>query len=413
MYYYELQRLRTNVSTMAKYTSGLDITPPHELNDQVVGGELIGSGYGIFKLGQGAYWLGKNRKDIPGAWKTFRNDCRVKNATARQMKGKNIFQTLKNIDRNTKINKISANIPKEMKNLSAAEYAKLSETDKLKYNNKLILSKQKEQVYKRIKDMITHAKGLRGKDQKLALKQIQIEMSNAKLDVFNIKMLRDNKMLAKAVKSTRMQRAMAGFRKFSGYNAAKGFKLKAEAGKFGKAFKVLKYTKGAKGNIIFAGIQLAMDYNDIDYAFKHGKGKEQLAYSAGSFITSMAGYAAGAAASASLGAEIGTAVGTICPGPGNIVGGIAGAAVGFVCGCIGGMIADKAYQGIVGKSPADKLKENEASQKASNAMTSSVSAVNLLNECEQKIKNEGTDDEETKMALDAYNAVLDELQNQG
>ncbi|MCI1274256.1 MAG: hypothetical protein LKG27_07490 [Clostridiaceae bacterium] len=409
MYYYEQSRLTDNINKLAQYTTGATVLSQDDLAQQAQFFGLMAGGMGLYGAGKGGYWLYKNRKDVSGAWDAYKNGSAAKNLDFKNMQGKNIFESFGNISRNQYLDKIANSNFGTFKTLTPDEVAKLSADGKIRYNSKLKLAKQKEATYKDLKRLIEDAKKKTGKAQKEALKEIKQKMAKANLDIFDFKMARDSKVLKNIVKSTHFQKVMAGLRKYSGYNSIKGFKLAAEAGKYGKFAKLAKFAKFGKGNALFIALSAIGEAGDVSYAFKHGVGGKQLAYSTGSIAANIAGFAVGAQAGGILGAEVGGAIGTIVPGIGNIIGAGVGWLIGTACGIAGGYLADKAYKGVVGKSPAELKKEEIAAQASYNATTSAEGGAELISAFEQKIQNEGTNDEETKQALEAYSAVVDAM----
>lgn len=288
-----------------------------DFNSQAIGmGVLIG-GQGAYK----GYSLWKNNgKSISGAWNAAQTARAVRSTENAALKGNNIWETLNNRLRNTKIKEIGTKY---------AEYAPESVSISARGKRKYLRNVEKSKYYDNVRQLINEAKGKKGAELKSYLKRIEKALADAKLNIHNAGITGNLKPVTKRGK------AWGKVKKYSGYNAVKGKALKATAGS--KTLRAI--SKGAKGNALFAVLALASESGEIIDAYKENSsaGNKKLGQKAIVIGAEIGGYAAGSAAGAAIGAAIGTAA---CP--------IIGTAIGAVCGiavsCLTGWLARKAVE---------------------------------------------------------------------
>lgn len=160
--------------------------------------------------------------------------------------------------------------------------------------------------------------------------------------------------------------------------------------------KMLKY---GKGNGLFLAISGGVElFTQVIPSFAQlgaGKGIAQLAKSTVKTAASIGGWSAGAA--------VGGAIGTlICPGAGSIIGGAVGALLGIVGGSLGSWAAGKVAEGIVGENELDIDKEKTAKAKAEEAKQDPSA---LIEDAAKKLKAEGTDSEDAKIAFKSLQRI--------
>lgn len=164
-----------------------------------------------------------------------------------------------------------------------------------------------------------------------------------------------------------------------------------------------KVTKFVKGNALFLAISgVAELFSNVIPAFQLGtdKGVKQVGKSAVKVAASVGGWAAGDA----VGKVVGTTVGAFL-GP---AGAVVGCAIGsFVGGSIGAWLADKGAEAIVGKSEVEIAKEAQAKELAKKASEDAALQSRLLAQAEAKMKQEGTESEDAKVAFKSLKRISD------
>lgn len=325
-----------------------------DFNSQAIGmGVLIG-GQGAYK----GYSLWKNNgKSISGAWNAAQTSRAARSAENAALKGNNVWETLNNRLRNSKIKELGAKY---------AEYAPESVSISARGKRKYLRNVEKSKYYDNVRQLINEAKGKKGAELKSYLKRIEKALADAKLNIHNAGISGNLKPVTKTGK------ALGKVKKYTGYNAVKGKALKATAGS--KTLRAI--SKGAKGNALFAVLALASESGEIIDAYKENTsaGNKKLGQKAIVIGAEIGGYAAGSAAGAAIGAAIGTAV---CP----IIGTAIGAACGIAVSCLTGWLARKAVEdesnseidNILGAKKAQKDSKQiaEVQQKAVERLKSS------------------------------------------
>ena len=269
----------------------------------------------------------------------------------------------------------------------------MSATTKPSARAKLFNKSVKATYYDEARKLIEEAKAkkLTGKELREHLKKVDEAIAKADLEVH------------KAVKSglikpaTKMGKAWAGVKKYTGYDAVNGA-LKKGAASSNKAVRTI--AKGAKGGgIATAAIGLAIETPEIIETYKKcgaGKGTKQLAKTTAVAAAEGVGYAVGAKVGAIAGAKLGATIGTCIGGPvGTAIGGAVGALVGVGTGILCSWLAGKGVKSLMGKSELQKHNEAEAKKLAKNAKNSKEGKEKLLSEVEKKAAESGgcTDEE--------------------
>lgn len=263
-----------------------------------------------------------------------------KKVELRQLKGKNVFQTLKNAYRYNQIVDYESKLPK-FQPKSQVEINKMTAKAKAAYQKELNTSRYYDKARKSLKE----AKTLRGAEQAKKIKEFEKNLAQAKLDIHKAKYngnLKPTTFLGKAKNTTKTITGMKG--------ASRAVKtLAANSSKF------RFLTKFVKGNALMAGISVAMDYDKFAQT-KQKCGaqamRKEIAKSTGVALAESVGFLAGMKA----GAALGTAVGSVFPGVGNIVGGVAGAVIGGLFSWGAGKLAHNA----MGKSEIQKHDEKQS-----------------------------------------------------
>lgn len=311
-----------------------------DFNSQAIGmGVLIG-GQGVLK----GYSLWKNNgKSISGAWNAAQTARAARSAENAALKGNNVWETLNNRLRNSKIKELGAKY---------AEYAPESVSISARGKRKYLRNIEKSKYYDNVRQLINQAKGKKGAELKSYLKQIEKALADAKLNIHNASISGNLKPVTKTGK------AFGKVKKYTGYNAVKGKALKASANS--KTMRGIgKCLKGAKGNALFAVLALASESGEIIDAYKENSsvGNKKLVQKGIVIGAEIGGYAVGSAAGAAIGAAIGTAA---CP----IIGTAIGAACGIAVSCLAGWVARNGVEDQ-GNSDIDNLLGAKKAQKDS------------------------------------------------
>lgn len=157
-----------------------------------------------------------------------------------------------------------------------------------------------------------------------------------------------------------------------------------------------------KGNTLFVAIESGIQLftNVIPTFVKLGpvSGAKQLLKSSLKVAGSVGGWAAGAAAGAAIGEMI-------FPAGGGLVGGIIGAAIGLAGGFAGSAVGTKVAGAIAGKDELELAKDKEAEEMSNVAQNDPQSTMQLVARAKQKLQEEGTDSEESKVVADSLQRV--------
>lgn len=332
-------------------------------------------------------WAWQNFGNYTTAWNALQEKNKAAKDAIKYLKGDNIFQTINNR------NNYNSLLELEKKTAARPTYAEMSATTKPSARAKLFNKSVKATYYDEARKLIEEAKAkkLTGKELREHLKKVDEAIAKADLEVH------------KAVKSglikpaTKMGKAWAGVKKYTGYDAVNGA-LKKGAASSNKAVRAI--AKGAKGGgIATAAIGLAIETPEIIETYKKcgaGKGTKQLAKTTAVVAAEGVGYAVGAKVGAIAGAKLGATIGTCIGGPvGTAIGGAVGALVGVGTGILCSWLAGKGVKSLMGKSELQKHNEAEAKKLAKNAKNSKEGKEKLLSEVEKKAAESGgcTDEE--------------------
>lgn len=332
-------------------------------------------------------WAWQNFGNYTTAWNALQEKNKAAKDAIKYLKGDNIFQTINNRSNYNSLLEL------EKKTAARPTYAEMSATTKPSARAKLFNKSVKATYYDEARKLIEEAKTkkLTGKELREHLKKVDEAIAKADLEVH------------KAVKSglikpaTKMGKAWAGVKKYTGYDAVNGA-LKKGAASSNKAVRTI--AKGAKGGgIATAAIGLAIETPEIIETYKKcgaGKGTKQLAKTTAVVAAEGVGYAVGAKVGAIAGAKLGATIGTCIGGPvGTAIGGAVGALVGVGTGILCSWLAGKGVKSLMGKSELQKHNEAEAKKLAKNAKNSKEGKEKLLSEVEKKAAESGgcTDEE--------------------
>lgn len=332
-------------------------------------------------------WAWQNFGNYTTAWNALQEKNKAAKDAIKYLKGDNIFQTINNRSNYNSLLEL------EKKTAARPTYAEMSATTKPSARAKLFNKSVKATYYDEARKLIEEAKAkkLTGKELREHLKKVDEAIAKADLEVH------------KAVKSglikpaTKMGKAWAGVKKYTGYDAVNGA-LKKGAASSNKAVRTI--AKGAKGGgIATAAIGLAIETPEIIETYKKcgaGKGTKQLAKTTAVVAAEGVGYAVGAKVGAIAGAKLGATIGTCIGGPvGTAIGGAVGALVGVGTGILCSWLAGKGVKSLMGKSELQKHNEAEAKKLAKNAKNSKEGKEKLLSEVEKKAAESGgcTDEE--------------------
>ena len=332
-------------------------------------------------------WAWQNFGNYTTAWNALQEKNKAAKDAIKYLKGDNIFQTINNRSNYNSLLEL------EKKTAARPTYAEMSATTKPSARAKLFNKSVKATYYDEARKLIEEAKTkkLTGKELREHLKKVDEAIAKADLEVH------------KAVKSglikpaTKMGKAWAGVKKYTGYDAVNGA-LKKGAASSNKAVRTI--AKGAKGGgIATAAIGLAIETPEIIETYKKcgaGKGTKQLAKTTAVVAAEGVGYAVGAKVGAIAGAKLGATIGTCIGGPvGTAIGGAVGALVGVGTGILCSWLTGKGVKSLMGKSELQKHNEAEAKKLAKNAKNSKEGKEKLLSEVEKKAAESGgcTDEE--------------------
>lgn len=291
-----------------------------------------------------------------------------KKVELRQLKGKNVFQTVKNAKRYNTIVEYESKLP-QFKQKGLAEINQMSPKQKAAYTKQLNTSRYYDDARKSLKE----AKTLRGAAQAKKIKEFEQKLAQAKLNIHKAKYngnLKPTNFLGKAKNVTKTVTGMK--------SASRGIKtLAANSSKF------RFLSKFVKGNALMTGISVAMDYGKfVETKQKCGAQamRKEIAKSTGVALAESVGFLAGMKA----GAALGTAVGSVFPGVGNIVGGVAGALLGGLVSWGAGKLAHKA----MGKSEIQKHEEKQSELLALKAKYNLNTRVKVVRNAAIKVSQE-------------------------
>lgn len=343
-------------------------------------------------------WAWKNFGNYTSAWHELQAKNQAAKDAIKYLKGDNIFQTINNRSNYNSLLEL------EKKTIARPTYAEMSATTRPSARAKLFNKSVKATYYDEARKLIEEAKAkkLTGKELREHLKKVDEAIAKADLEVH------------KAVKSglikpaTKMGKAWAGVKKYTGYEALDGA-LKKGAASSNKAVRTI--AKGAKGGgIATAAIGLAIETPEIIETYKKcgaGKGTKQLAKTTAVVAAEGVGYAVGAKVGAIAGAKLGATIGTCIGGPiGTAVGGAVGALVGVGTGILCSWLAGKGVKSLMGKSELQKHNEAQAEKLAKNAKNSKEGKEKLLSEVEKKAaESGGCTDEEVIAAYEKLTAA--------
>jgi len=276
------------------------------------------------------------------------------------------------------------------KELSAEEFAKLSEKEKIKYNNAKKAAEINKNLKAKVKETIKSAdKAVKGgKKLSLAGRMREIEglQQKAAADIHAAKVSGDIKPVSQAGKAARAVKNATGLSK-----ASQAVKNSA------KVSKVLKCCKGnAAFAVIAGGMELATNVIPTYKELGTEKGNKQLVKSTVKFGAEIGGFAAGAKAGAAVGASFGP---------------IGIAAGGLIGGLIGGFIARKAANAVCGKDELVKARESVAKEMANEAKNDTDAQAKLALAAKKKIEADSiASEEDAKDILKSYNNVVEKLE---
>lgn len=341
--------------------------------------------------GKGASWLWKNKADYSKGWEELKNARALRIQEAKDLKGKNIFETIKNRKGNAKLKEFGSKYA-EFKPMDYGEFSQLSKKAQIKANNKVI----KSNYYKEVRELIEKAKGTKGKELKEYLSKIDEAIAKANLEVHNAK-------AAGIIKpATRRGKVWNGVKKYSGYSKVSRGTAKLAASS--KTFRTV--SKGLKGNAGFALLSLAFEAPEIYETYKtcgSERGNRQLGKSLAVVGAEVGGYALGAAGGAAIGAALGTA---ICP--------VIGTAIGALCGLATSALAGWVTKKVIGaeKSELEKHKEEQAQEAALKASKDPKAKKELLEKAGEKLQNADASDEEALNALKSYEKLINQSEKE-
>ena len=201
-------------------------------------------------------WAWQNFGNYTTAWNALQEKNKAAKDAIKYLKGDNIFQTINNRSNYNSLLEL------EKKTTARATYAEMSATTKPSARAKLFNKSVKATYYDEARKLIEEAKAkkLTGKELREHLKKVDEAIAKADLEVH------------KAVKSglikpaTKMGKAWAGVKKYTGYDAVNGA-LKKGAASSNKAVRTI--AKGAKGGgIATAAIGLAIETPEIIETYK-------------------------------------------------------------------------------------------------------------------------------------------------
>ena len=300
-------------------------------------------GTGLSLVGAGLTW-GMSRFQP----KTQREAAAVqRKAEMQALKGRNFGETYRNAYRYQTLSHYTSKIPQEVAPLSQTELAGLTDAQRNKYLRK----SAKAQYFDRSRTLLNEAKTLRGKAQKLKIRELEKEYARAKYNVHKAKYkgnLKPKGFFGKL---------WNGVKTVTGLRALNGTRLKLLANS-----KVLRMgAKCFRGALPMVLLTLGMEalsgkFSQVKELCGTRAMVNEIAKSTGIAAIEAVGWAAGAKAGATFGAMIGTSF----PVVGTIVGGILGAVIGGGLSYLAGHFARKGLESTSwGKSELAKHNERQ------------------------------------------------------
>ena len=268
-------------------------------------------------------------------------------AEMQALKGRNFRESFRNAYRYQDLTHYTSKIPREIAPLSQTELAQLTDAQR----NKYLRNSAKAQYFDRSRTLLEEAKNLRGKAQKLKIKELEKEYARAKYNVHKAKYKGNLKPTGFWGK------LWNGVKTVTGLRALNGTRLKLLANS--KALRwVAKCSRGALPMIILTlGMEaISGKFSEVKNAAGTGAMMKEIAKSTGVAAIEAVGWAAGA----KVGSAIGAMVGTTIPVLGTIVGGALGAVIGGGLSYLAGHFARKRLESTSwGKSELAKHNETQ------------------------------------------------------
>lgn len=302
---------------------------------------LWGTGFAL--LGPTAGWVmgrfqTKAQRDAAAA---------QKKAEIQALKGRNFRESYRNAHRYQDLSHFTSKIPKEVAPLSQTELAQLSEAKR----NKYLRNVAKAQYFDKSRTLLDEAKNLRGKAQKLKIKELEKEYARAKYNVHKAKYNGNLKPTGFWGKLWNGVKTVTGLRALNGVK----LNLLANSKKFRR---VAKFFRGGGAGLMIL-MSLGMQVLNGHFARTKevagtGSMMKEIAKSTGIALIETGGWAAGMKAGAALGTMFG-------PGAGTIVGGILGAVIGGGLSYVAGHFARQKLESM-SWSKSDLAKYDEAQQ---------------------------------------------------
>ena len=398
---------------LAAVTTGAAINHTEEgfRDIAIAGGVLLGAPYAL-KLGKVAIWdtpkfAIQNYGNYGPALKNLYNgtigQTNLYAANRAALKG-NFWNTVNHTAAAQRLGSLGLNTPslealtKEANRLSArAKVVAKHEGDgtllsikrgiaRIKNNRALISNASTQATVKIYNDLnipklMEEAKGLTGKELTAKMKEIEAAKTQANI------LINDAKAAGTIKRSTGLGRACSWVKTKSGARAVQNAVNK---GTLSANATVRTLSKGVKAGGAMAAISMAMEVPTIAEGFKHDKktGWKQVGYSTATVAAETAGYVVGAKVGGIAGAKIGATIGTCIGGPiGTAIGGVVGTIIGVGAGLLCSWFAGKAAKKVLGKSPVEKAKENDAKQLADAASQDKESQIALAQAASEKIQN--------------------------
>lgn len=236
-------------------------------------------------------------------------------AEMQALKGRNFRESFRNAYRYQDLTHYTSKIPREIAPLSQTELAQLTDAQR----NKYLRNSAKAQYFDRSRTLLEEAKNLRGKAQKLKIKELEQEFASAKYNVHKAKYNGNLKPTGFFGKLWNGVKTVTGLRALNGAN----LKLMANSNVLRCAS---KYCRGAGAMILLSlGAEaLQGKFSKTKEVCGTGAMVKEIAKSTGVAAIEAVGWAAGA----KVGSAIGAMVGTTIPVLGTIVGGALGAVIG-------------------------------------------------------------------------------------
>lgn len=268
-------------------------------------------------------------------------------AEMQALKGRNFRESFRNAYRYQDLTHYTSKIPREIAPLSQTELAQLTDAQRKKY----LRNSAKAQYFDRSRTLLEEAKNLRGKAQKLKIKELEKEYARAKYNVHKAKYKGNLKPTGFWGK------LWNGVKTVTGLRALNGTRLKLLANS-----KALRWgAKCSRGALPMIILTLGMEaisgkFSEVKNAAGTGAMMKEIAKSTGVAAIEAVGWAAGA----KVGSAIGAMVGTTIPVLGTIVGGALGAVIGGGLSYLAGHFARKRLESTSwGKSELAKHNETQ------------------------------------------------------